>query len=149
VLAAAVVGGGGGIQWMNGRLGGDPSEFVSETGAPVIPEDAGYLTFVVDPWAEIWIDGQRVVVTPTAAPVALSPGLHYVRYYNPFFRSVNREVWVHAGETQALSETLEELAPGEAPSPPPVPTAPEEPLLEGEEELLEEPDAGTEEGAAP
>jgi hypothetical protein len=116
-----IAGGGGTIQWMHGRLGGDPEEFVSETGERVIPEDAGYLSFVVDPWAEIWIDGQRVLVTPSAAPVALAPGRHFVRYYNPYFRSVDREVWVHGGQTDTLRETLAELAPGEAPSPPPVP----------------------------
>ena len=121
VLAAVIAGGGGTIQWMHGRLGGDPEEFVSETGERVIPEDAGYLSFVVDPWAEIWIDGQRVLVTPSAAPVALAPGRHFVRYYNPYFRSVDREVWVHGGQTDTLRETLAELAPGEAPSPPPVP----------------------------
>lgn len=145
-LALLIVGGGGGIQAMAGRLGGDPEEFVAESGAPVIPEDAGYLGFVVDPWAEVWIDGQRVLVTPSAQPVALSPGRHYVRFYNPYFRSIDRDVWVRGGETEILRETLEDLAPGEAPSPPPTPTPAED------VELLDEGLEGTEapaEGAEP
>jgi hypothetical protein len=146
-LALLIVGGGGGIQAMAGRLGGDPEEFVAESGAPVIPEDAGYLGFVVDPWAEVWIDGQRVLVTPSAQPVALSPGRHYLRFYNPYFRSVDRDVWVQAGATEILRETLEDLAPGEAPSPPPTPPpAPEDLLLDEEplddEVAPEEPPAG-------
>ena len=57
-----------------GRLTGDPEEFASEAGAPVLPPRAGYLRVVVDPWAEVWIDGQNVLTTPTAQAIPLSPG---------------------------------------------------------------------------
>ena len=121
-LFAAIVTAGGTIQAMAGRLGGDPEEFAAESGAPVIPLDAGYARFVVDPWAEVWIDGQRVLVTPSAENVALPPGRHYLRLYNPYFRSVERDVWIRSDETELIQTTLEELEPGEAPSAPPTPT---------------------------
>ena len=38
-----------GIQWASGRLSADPGDFVAESGAPVLPQRAGYLTVVVEP----------------------------------------------------------------------------------------------------
>jgi eukaryotic-like serine/threonine-protein kinase len=157
-LFIGIVAAGGTIQAMAGRLGGDPAEFAAESGAPVIPLHAGYTRFVVDPWAEVWIDGQRVLVTPSAENVALPPGRHYLRLYNPYFRSIEREVWVTSDETELIDVTLEELAPGEAPSAPPTPTPVEtgamldpdggleEPIEEPEGE---EPETGHEDGASP
>jgi len=116
---------------------------VAESGAPVVPENAGYLGFVVEPWAEVWIGNQRVAVTPTAQSIALPPGRYYVRFYNPYFRSDNREVRVHSGETEILRVSLADLEPGEAPSPPPTPLPGSAPELE------EGPSIEALEGAAP
>lgn len=96
------------IQGMAGRLGGDPDQFAAESGAPVVPERAGYVRFVVDPWARVEIDGQEVLVTPSARSVALAPGRHYVRLENPYFAPVDREIWVREGETELVEETLVE-----------------------------------------
>ena len=90
----------GAIQALSGRLAGDPDQFAAESGAPVVPQRAGYLRFVVDPWAEVYIDGQHVLTTPSAQRIALAPGRHFLRLHNPYFRNVDREVWVEEGELQ-------------------------------------------------
>ena len=99
------------IQGLAGRLGGDPDQFAAEAGRPVVPERAGQLRFVVDPWARVEIDGQEVLTTPSARLVALPAGRHFVRLENPYFTPVDRTAWVRVGETQLIEETLAELPP--------------------------------------
>jgi eukaryotic-like serine/threonine-protein kinase len=112
LLCLGIVGAGGTIQAMAGRLGVDDSAFAAESGAPVIPQRAGYVRFVVDPWAEVLIDNQPVLTTPRAQPIALSPGTHYVRLVNPYFQGAEREIQVREGETSVVEVTLEELGAG-------------------------------------
>ncbi|AKF04876.1 serine/threonine protein kinase [Sandaracinus amylolyticus] len=119
-LFAAILGGGGAIQAFSGRLAGDPDQFAAESGAPVVPQRAGYLRFVVDPWAEVYIDGQHVLTTPSAQRIALAPGRHFLRLHNPYFRGIDREVWVEEGEVQLIDETLVEEEPGHATTPAPL-----------------------------
>ncbi|GAB4195070.1 MAG: hypothetical protein OHK0013_00910 [Sandaracinaceae bacterium] len=108
-LGAAAVVAGVTIQGMAGRLGGDPDQFAAESGAPVVPQRAGHIRFVVDPWARVEIDGQEVLTTPSARAVALPPGRHFLRLENPYYVPVDREVWVREGETLVIEETLVEL----------------------------------------
>ncbi|MFO0712078.1 MAG: serine/threonine-protein kinase [Sandaracinus sp.] len=106
------------LQGVSGRLGGDPDQFVAETGAPVVPQRAGHLRFVVDPWAHVEIDGQPVLTTPSAREIALPPGDHYVRLENPYYETIDRRVTVREGETQLIEETMVErttAAEGETP----------------------------------
>jgi hypothetical protein len=110
LLCLGVVGAGGTIQYMNGRLGVDESEFAAESGAPVIPQRAGYVRFVVDPWADVHIDGQLVLTTPRAQPIALTPGRHYVRLVNPYFQGTDQEIQVRENETTVVEVTLDELS---------------------------------------
>lgn len=140
VLFAAILGSGGAIQGAAGRLSGDPDRFSAEAGAPVVPERAGYLQFVVEPWAEVHIDGQHVLTTPSARRIALPPGRHWIRLQNPYFDEVDREVWVSENETQLVEVDLEA-----APAPPPEPSPaapPPPPVLDDEPE--EEPEDGDE-----
>jgi serine/threonine-protein kinase len=108
LLGLAVVGAGGTIQAMAGRLGVDETAFSAESGTRVVPEHAGYVRFVVDPWAEVEIDGQHVMTTPSAQRVPLDPGTHYVRLVNPYFEGVDREIQIVEGETVVVDETLAE-----------------------------------------
>ncbi len=98
---------GGTIQAAAGRLGGDADEFAAEAGTLVVPARAGHLRVVVDPWAEVFIDGQHVATTPTAQSVALSPGRHFLKLTNPYFVDVDREVRIVPGETVRLEVVLE------------------------------------------
>jgi serine/threonine-protein kinase len=106
VLLAAVAGSGVAIQHAAGRFTGDPGDAAAASGAPVVPQRAGYVKFVVDPWAEVHIDGQHVLTTPSARAVPLAPGRHYLKFVNPFFHEVLREVRVEPGALQVLEITM-------------------------------------------
>ncbi len=56
--------------------------------------ETGYIRVVALPWAEIYIDGERVGLTPTNRRFPVSAGKHRVMLKNPYYRSVNREVEV-------------------------------------------------------
>ena len=83
-----------------------------------MPRRAGHLRFVVDPWAEVYIDGQHVLTTPSARMVGLTPGRHWLKFVNEYYPEVNREVWVREGETNLIEVDLEEDtdSPGDAAS---------------------------------
>ncbi|HJL17804.1 MAG TPA: serine/threonine-protein kinase [Sandaracinaceae bacterium LLY-WYZ-13_1] len=117
LLFAGIVGTGCAIQAAAGRLSGDSDRFAAEAGTPVVPQRAGYLRFVVDPWAMVYIDGQHVLTTPSARRVALPPGRHWLKFQNEYYPEVNQEIWVREGETQLVEISLEEDAddPTEAP----------------------------------
>ncbi|MBK8591220.1 MAG: hypothetical protein IPN77_19245 [Sandaracinaceae bacterium] len=42
----------------------------------------------MDPWAEVYVDGELAVTTPTARAITLSPGLHYLHFPNPYYTEV-------------------------------------------------------------
>ncbi len=121
-LLLGILGSGGAIQAASGRLAGNPEDFAAEAGNPVLPARAGYLQVVVDPWADVYIDGQKVITTPTAQRIALSPGRHFVKLDNPYFQERQLEVRVRTGETLLVDETLD----------PRVPLAPEDEGAEDE-----------------
>jgi hypothetical protein len=129
ILAMAIVGSGGAIQAASGRLSGDGDRFTAEAGAPVVPQRAGHLRFVVEPWAEVHIDGQHVLTTPSARRVALPAGRHWLKFRSQAYPEVNQEVWVREGETQLIEIDLDGA---DAPPLPPAPAA--EPPAEEEEE---------------
>ncbi len=105
LLAVALVAGVA-IQKAHGRLGVDPEEFAAEDGRPVVPERAGFLRVVAAPWAHVSVDGQKVLTTPSARRIPLRPGRHFLKFENPYYGSVQREVRVHEGETELVSVTM-------------------------------------------
>jgi len=106
-LLLAVIGGGGAIQAAAGGLEDNPL-FGSESHVDVSPQRAGFLRFIVHPWAEVHIDGQHVLTTPSARRVPLSPGEHHVELRNEYYPAVSQQVVVVEGETQVIEESLEE-----------------------------------------
>jgi hypothetical protein len=104
---------GGAIQASDGRFSAGDDEFKHSSDAPIVPEDAGYLRVVVDPWAHVYVDGQLVATTPTAQPIAVPPGKHYVKYKNPYYREQTSQILVRPGETTVLQATLERRGGGE------------------------------------
>ncbi len=56
--------------------------------------ETGFIRVVALPWAEIYIDGERVGLTPTNRRFPVSVGKHRVMLTNPYYRSVSREVEV-------------------------------------------------------
>jgi len=108
IMQGAVLGcvllGGGVIQAANGTFSGPTASAANQP--------AGYVRVVVDPWAELAVDGRNVLTTPSARAVELRPGVHHLRFTNPYFRETTREVTVVSGQTQTVSVTLEpETAP--------------------------------------
>jgi serine/threonine-protein kinase len=124
LLLVAIVGTGSALQAAAGRLGGQPEQFTAETGTPVVPARAGYLRFVVEPWAEVHIDGQHVLTTPSARRIPLAPGRHYLKFVNPYFPEVNQEIWVRETETDLVEIDLDQTPDEPAIVVPPVPPAP-------------------------
>jgi serine/threonine-protein kinase len=106
-LLLAMLGGGSAIQAAAGRLTGDPTEFAGETGTPVVPDRAGYLRVVVDPWADIYVDGQKVGTTPLAQRIALGPGRHFLKLDNPYYVDAHRDIRIRTDETLTIEVELE------------------------------------------
>jgi serine/threonine-protein kinase len=65
----------------------------------LVPPRSGSLRVVATPWAEVWVDGQRVDVTPFARPVPLTAGVHYVSLRHPEAPEESRTVRVAEGES--------------------------------------------------
>ncbi len=109
LLLCGIIGGGGAIQAAAGRLSPDGEDFRAARGEALLPERAGYLRIVVDPWADVYVDGQKLATTPTAQRIPLSPGVHYLKLANPYFQELQREVRIRTGETQVVEVELEPL----------------------------------------
>jgi serine/threonine-protein kinase len=103
---------GGAIQARAGRFDDRDAAFGSPVDAPIVPKNAGYIEVVVDPWADVYVDGELVVTTPSAQRIALRPGKHYVKYKNPYYLDKTQEITVRPGEVQRLSVVLTATPPG-------------------------------------
>jgi serine/threonine protein kinase len=65
-------------------------------------ENAGFLSCIVTPWAEVYVDEQYKDITPLGKPIVLSPGKHQVRLKNTSFVDVLREVTIKSKDTTSL-----------------------------------------------
>jgi eukaryotic-like serine/threonine-protein kinase len=74
---------------------------------------SGYVRVLATPWAEVWIDGQRIDVTPFARAIPLPAGTHFVTLVHPHAPAEKRTVTVAAGETRTIDVVMAvpELAP--------------------------------------
>jgi len=89
----------------------------------------GYLKVVANPWAEVWVDGLKLEVTPVARRLPVPIGTHKVEFRNPFCTTETREITILRDETTQLRVDLRKLSDGQQPastapaSPPPGPGA--------------------------
>jgi serine/threonine-protein kinase len=113
-LGLSVVLSGGVIQTVSGRFETDETARSVRAGEPLTPENAGFLKVIVTPWAEVYVDGKLLAVTPAAQPIMVAPGRHYVKLVNPHLSIVSREVRIDQGQTIVLDEVLPEKS-AEAP----------------------------------
>ncbi|HET8934621.1 MAG TPA: serine/threonine-protein kinase [Polyangiales bacterium] len=67
---------------------------------------AGFLRVVAEPWADVFVDGELVVTTPSAARIPLPPGTHYLKFVNPFYQEHSLTVQIRTGETNAVHVVL-------------------------------------------
>lgn len=109
VLLAGVLAGGGVIQANSGRFNLEEETRFRPAGEALAPDDAGYLRVVASPWAEVFIDGRKILTTPSARRIPLAPGRHFVKFRNPFCKDVDREVRILRGKSQVLDVELELL----------------------------------------
>jgi serine/threonine protein kinase len=95
---------GGAIQASSGRWAANATG--SEESAAFSWARAGYVRVVADPWADVYVDGELVVTTPTAQRIPLPPGTHFLKFVNPFYIEHNAQVVVRPGETELVRATL-------------------------------------------
>ncbi len=109
VLGAAAMAGGGVLQATAHREGLQAGARPLEL-APAAP---GFLRVLATPWAEVWVDGQRVDVTPFARGIPLSSGTHYVTLVHPSAPVEKRTIALVSGETRTVDVVMAvpELAP--------------------------------------
>lgn len=67
----------------------------------------GRLTIKVIPWAEVFIDEQKIGVSPVGT-IELSPGSHRVNFRNASYPDISRDINIEASETDTLSLDLTE-----------------------------------------
>jgi serine/threonine-protein kinase len=116
-IGAVVVAGGGALQASGHRRGDTGGASALE----LVPASPGYLRVLATPWAELWIDGQRIDVTPIARPIPLTAGLHYVTLVHPHAPIEKRTLSVAAGEVQTVDVVMavgDDAAPAGASVPP-------------------------------
>jgi serine/threonine-protein kinase len=101
-LAIGLTAGVAGTWWLGhaGALGG------AALGARSA-EDVGWLKVVVEPWADVYVDGAFVDTTPMGGRIPLGAGTHSVELVNPGGRLV-REVSITPAETETLTVDLDE-----------------------------------------
>ncbi len=73
---------------------------------PPPPRPPGYVRVVVDPWAEIFVDGRPVETTPVGRPIAIPEGRHTLELRNPYFETETRNIEVARGATQTIKVSL-------------------------------------------
>jgi len=72
----------------------------------LVPASPGYLHVLATPWAEVWVDGQRIDVTPFARGLPLPPGTHYITLVHPNAPVEKRTIDVVAGETRTIDVVM-------------------------------------------
>jgi hypothetical protein len=77
------------------------------------PDNPGFIRVLATPWAEVWVDGQRVETTPFARPIPLRPGTHYLALVHPKAPVEKRTIEIVSGETKTLDVVMSvgDLAP--------------------------------------
>jgi hypothetical protein len=78
----------------------------------LVPAAPGFLRVLATPWAEVWIDGQRIETTPVARATPLAPGTHFVTLVHPNAPIEKRRVLIVQGKTETLD--VEMAVPGGA-----------------------------------
>jgi hypothetical protein len=67
-----------------------------------IVEEPAHVRVLARPWAEVFVDGQRIDVTPRAAPIDVKPGRHTLVFRHPSAPEETRLVELSAGQSLLL-----------------------------------------------
>jgi eukaryotic-like serine/threonine-protein kinase len=74
--------------------------------SPAVARERGELLVVAEPWADVYVDGQKLETTPFAAPLELAAGVHHVRLEHPTAAPERREIDLHPGERILLHVSM-------------------------------------------
>jgi serine/threonine-protein kinase len=77
--------------------------------APVLPpppKPPGFLKVLVEPWADVYVDGRYTETTPFSRALSIPEGEHQVQLKNPFFVEETRKVSIKRGSTATLKIQL-------------------------------------------
>jgi eukaryotic-like serine/threonine-protein kinase len=99
--------GGGTIQWIAWRRAGPSPARRGSTQLELTPSRPAYLRVVAEPWAYVFVDGERVETTPFAHSIPLSAGTHYVRLEHPNAATARRTITLAPGETILLDVKMQ------------------------------------------
>jgi serine/threonine-protein kinase len=102
VLGVTAVIGGGAIQATANRQG----EPAGARPLELAPASPGYLRVLATPWAEVWVDGQRIDVTPFARAIPVPGGTHYITLVHPNAPIEKRTVSIPPGETLTIDVVM-------------------------------------------
>ena len=99
--AVLLVGGAALHAWLDAESDG-PRHAVSPLGAPA----RGELLVIAEPWAYVFVDGQKLETTPFSTPITLPAGVHHVRLEHPSAAPVRREIALAGGQRIVLDVAM-------------------------------------------
>ena len=105
-VLALIAAGGAGL-----RLLDDPDAFEGAGVAEAAPpgagsHDRGLVRVVATPWAEVYVDGELVDVTPVGRPIPVAPGRHFVTFRHPAAPDEQRAIKIAPGQSVFLDVTM-------------------------------------------
>ena len=68
--------------------------------------DRGMVRVVAQPWAEVYLDGELVDVTPMGRPILVIPGKHFITFRHPKAPDEQRAIKIAAGQTVMVDVTM-------------------------------------------
>ncbi|HID93734.1 MAG TPA: PEGA domain-containing protein [bacterium (Candidatus Stahlbacteria)] len=69
-------------------------------------DELSYLHVIVEPWAEVYVDGELRGTTPIGKPIILTPQKLKIRLHNPYFKDFEKEYNFEKGDTIRVSVKL-------------------------------------------
>ncbi len=110
VALLLIVGGGAAIQVLrDSDVVPDPGGGALDADGGVVAvasRDRGMVRVVAQPWAEVYLDGELVDVTPMGRPMLVLPGKHFVTFRHPKAPDEQRAIKIAAGQTVTLDVTM-------------------------------------------
>ena len=91
------------------QIGAPPVQAAVPVAPPKPPP--GFLQVLVEPWAEVYIDGRLVETTPFAHELEIPEGEHQLRLLNPHYREETRQIVIRRGTHDLLRVALAKAAP--------------------------------------
>lgn len=73
-----------------------PVQRAAQVAPKALPAAVGKVALSVQPWGEVWVDGELKGVTPPLRSLELSTGLHSIEVRSPGFNSLQRTIDVQA-----------------------------------------------------